>query len=223
MAGMTPLSQAADMEQAPKRSSLCQPQSKWGLLGYQTGLATSLYFASTWTRRFGTSSLSQAGLQLGAWPVVVGLYHVTSFNMAGNYYNTLLGQVTELPQHFRDIRERFRDYASYQAKIAKEREAGVFRATNALEAGVISVFFVMLPCLLLSHLVARLTEQDPNLLFSSLPWRGLETLMYFAWHGFVQLGTDALRPEAMWHTKGGDEEHGARGVEPFQKHPVPSY
>eukprot|EP00928_Gymnodinium_smaydae_P058581 TRINITY_DN41762_c0_g1_i1.p1 TRINITY_DN41762_c0_g1~~TRINITY_DN41762_c0_g1_i1.p1 ORF type:complete len:231 (-),score=29.66 TRINITY_DN41762_c0_g1_i1:102-794(-) len=224
---------AADEESGEENSShgeVTQSATReiWLLHTYQSFLATVLYFAITWLRMLCKPMWMKLFAQLTWLPLFMLLYHVLSRNRAGGYYNTFCEQFTKLPQHFSDLINRrvgFTLTAEFLEKIEQERQHGVVRAANAIESGVVFLFFVSLPSWLLAFTASSFAERGTGEdWYCSLVWMSVETMVYFALHCLVQVEkytTDVLRPEGMWRIVVNDEQR--TELEPFTHHPVPSY
>ena len=72
-------------------------------------------------------------------PVFMPLYRRLSHNRAGGYYDTLVQQLTRLPQHQADIKRRGCCQMSdeYRIGLERERRDGIVRACNALESALV--------------------------------------------------------------------------------------
>lgn len=81
-------------------------------------------------------------------PVFMPLYRRLSHNRAGGYYDTLVQQLTRLPQHQADIKRRGCCQMSdeYRIGLERERRDGIVRACNALESALVC-YMIAIPFL----------------------------------------------------------------------------
>mmetsp|Transcript_6187 Transcript_6187/g.19813 ORF Transcript_6187/g.19813 Transcript_6187/m.19813 type:complete len:250 (-) Transcript_6187:216-965(-) len=146
-------------------------------------------------------------------PVFMPLYRRLSHNRAGGYYDTLVQQLTRLPQHQADIKRRGCCQMSdeYRIGLERERRDGIVRACNALESALVC-YMIAVPFL--------------NL----FPANPLEALAYYGLHRWIGSNPfdgrygGLFQPEAMWRLascqRSGEAAEGR--LEPLEVHPSPS-
>ncbi|CAK0892773.1 unnamed protein product [Prorocentrum cordatum] len=203
-------------------------KQRWLLRTAHSLVAICLYAASMWIQTL----TQQVWLDFALVFIFMPLYHLTSRNGAGGYYNTFLEQFTELPQHLRDIRRRFANDGAYQANIERERESGTARTVNAVESGILFLG-VKAGSLLLAATALGCHRGLPHVdRACGRVWLALEAVAFCVVHRTVGANVfrgsygGLIQPEGMWKLSS-VRDPGTGKVTctaiPLEQHPDPSY